>query len=254
MNYMASITDFFKSPKWVMNLLFSGLCVLSTMVIPILGALVLVGWLVTGFWMRKDDRFETFPDFDFKYFGDYLQRGLWPCLVCIVAGMVIGIVMWILIMIPMFVLGMIAGGSNGNGSGILGALVGLISIGLYGVLFVAMSEIMLPLALRAVLMQDFVAAFNVAFIKRFVGLMWKEVLISSLFMMVATFVLGFAGMIAVCVGIFPAIGLTYFAWMHLSKQLYQIYLSRGGEPIPVSPKLTEVPVIPPTPPPSAPTA
>jgi hypothetical protein len=247
MNYMASISDFFKSPKWVTNLLFSGLCVLSMMVIPLLGALVLVGWLVTGFWMRKDDRFETFPDFDFKYFGDYLQRGLWPCLVSMVAGLVVGIVMWILILIPMLILGMIAGGSNGHGSGILGAFAGLISLGLYGVMFIAMSEIMLPIALRAVLMQDFVAAFNVAFIKRFVGLMWKEVLISSLFMMVASLVLCVAGMIAVCVGFFLAVGLTYFAWMHLSKQLYQLYLSRGGEPIPVSPKLTEAPVIPPAP-------
>ena len=71
MNYMASISDFFKSPKWLMNLLLGGVCCL----IPIVGPLVLMGWLITGFWAREDQRPETFPDFDFNQFGKYLERG-----------------------------------------------------------------------------------------------------------------------------------------------------------------------------------
>jgi hypothetical protein len=37
--------------------------------------------------------------------------------------------------------------------------------------------------------------------------------------------------------------LTYFSWTHLHKQLYLLYLSRGGEPIPVSPKLNDGPPV-----------
>ena len=33
----------------------------------------------------------------------------------------------------------------------------------------------------------------------------------------------------------------YFCWVHLHKQLYRLYLSRGGEPVPLSPKLNDIP-------------
>ena len=32
----------------------------------------------------------------------------------------------------------------------------------------------------------------------------------------------------------------YFSWLHLHKQLYRLYLSRGGEPVPESPKLRDL--------------
>jgi hypothetical protein len=245
MNYIASIQDFFKSPKWVMNLLFAGLCVLSTMIIPVLGFIVLAGWLITGLYARQDDRFETFPDFDFNQFSTYLQRGLWPTLVLFVAGFVIGIVMWIIIMIPLFLFSMILGGGDSGASGILGALLGLISLALYLAMFVVINMVAVPLGLRATLMQDFAPAFDFGFVKRFVTVMWKEILISTLFLAVAGMVLTFAGMIALCVGMFASMALVYFASMHLSKQMYQLYLSRGGDPIPVSPKLTGAAEMPP---------
>ena len=104
MNYAASVSDFFKSPKWMMNLLLGGVCVL----IPIVGPMVVLGWLITGFWARQDENFETFPDFDFSHFGKYLERGLWPFLVAFVASMAMSIVMvplvWIL-MIPTMLIG-----------------------------------------------------------------------------------------------------------------------------------------------------
>ena len=48
-------------------------------------------------------------------------------------------------------------------------------------------------------------------------------------------------MIVFCVGVYFATVLVYFSWTHLHKQLYPLYLSRGGEPIPLSPKLIEAP-------------
>lgn len=236
MNYIASIQDFFKSPNWVMNLLFAGLCVLSGMIIPILGLIVLAGWLITGFYGRRDDRFETFPDFDFNQFSTYLQRGLWPTLVLFVSGLVVGIVMWIIIMVPLFILGLILGG--GDDGGIIGALLGLISMVLYLAIIVVVNAVMIPLGLRAALMQDFAPAFDFGFVKRFLTLMWKEILISALFLAAAGTVLYVVGMLALCVGVFASMALVYFAGTHLTKQLYQLYLSRGGDPIPVSPKLT----------------
>jgi hypothetical protein len=77
--------------------------------------------------------------------------------------------------------------------------------------------------------------------------MWKDVLITAVFMAIASAVLTAAGMIALCVGVFAAGALIHFAWAHLGKQLYQLYLSRGGEPVPMSPKLIDTPAAPPPP-------
>ena len=70
MNYTASVSDFFKSPKWTMNLLLGGVCAL----IPFIGQIVLKGWLITGFWGRDDDRYENFPDFDFILSQNFLYN------------------------------------------------------------------------------------------------------------------------------------------------------------------------------------
>jgi hypothetical protein len=77
------------------------------------------------------------------------------------------------------------------------------------------------------------------FVKRFVALTWKELLISSLFCVVVVVVLGGIGLVALGIGVYFATVLVYFCWMHLQKQLYRLYLSRGGEPVPLSPKLRD---------------
>jgi hypothetical protein len=46
-------------------------------------------------------------------------------------------------------------------------------------------------------------------------------------------------MLLLCVGTYFALVPVYFCWVHLYKQLYRLYLSRGGEPVPMSPKLRD---------------
>ncbi len=242
MNYTASVSDFFKSPKWMMNLLLGGVCVL----IPIVGPMVVLGWLITGFWARQDQNFETFPDFDFSHFGKYLERGLWPFLVTFVASMAVSIVMvpvaWLL-MIPMMLAGGLTSGSHeANAVGCFGLLALLLMMLVWAVLIVALMLVLMPLKIRASLVQDFAKSFDFDFVKRFVALTWKEMVLSSLFVMAASVVLVPLGMIVFCVGAYFASVLIYFSWTHLHKQLYALYLSRGGEPVPMSPKLSDAPL------------
>ena len=77
--------------------------------------------------------------------------------------------------------------------------------------------------------------------KRFLFLTWKEIVLSSLFVMVAGTLLICLGMVVFCVGMYFATVVVYFSWTHLHKQLYALYLSRGGEPVPLSPKLIDAP-------------
>ena len=238
MNYIDSFTDFFKSPKWMMNLLLGGVCVL----IPIVGPMVLLGWLITGFWARQDQRFETFPEFDFSHFGKYLERGLWPFLVAFVVSMAFSIIMvplvWVL-MLPAIVAGGLSSGHEPNAGTCFGAVAMILMMLVVAIMVFALMLVLVPLKIRASLTQDFAKSFDLGFVKRFLALTWKEIVLSSLFLTIAGTLVICLGMVVFCVGMYFATALVYFAWTHLHKQLYALYLSRGGEPIPVSPKLSE---------------
>jgi hypothetical protein len=233
MNYPASVSDFFKNPKWMMNLLLGGLCA----IIPFVGQIALKGWLITGFWGREDDRYESFPDFDFNNFVKYLERGIWPFLVTLVTSLALGFACAI-VMLPLgMITSLVSAGSRDNGC--VAAFLFIIMMFFYFIMIAAAFCVLSPLVLRASITQDFAQAFNFTFVKRFVALTWKELLLSSLFCVVVVVVLGGIGLVALCIGLYFATVLVYFCWMHLQKQLYRLYLSRGGEPVPLSPKLQD---------------
>ena len=236
MNYTASVSDYFKSPKWMMNTLLAGVCVF----IPFVGQIVIKGWMITGFWGRDDERPETFPDFDFNNFGKYLERGLWPFLVTFVSSLVIAMAACVIIVPTTMILGLMTPNDHSSASGCAAAFLFVILMVFYVVLIITMMVLLTPLTIRASLTQDFAAAFNFAFIKRFIALTWKEIIIASLFLFAASLVLTAVGAIILCVGIYFATVPVYFCWVHLQKQLYRLYLSRGGEPVPPSPKLHDI--------------
>ena len=237
MNYSASITDFFKSPNWLMNLLLAGICLL----LPIVGPMVVLGWLITGFWARQEEGFVTFPDFDFSHFGKYLERGLWPFLVFLVVMIAFSIVMvpsaWVL-MIPAMLVGGLSSGGEANATSCFGFFAMVLMMVFFTVMICAMMLVLVPLTIRASLTQDFVKSFDVGFVKRFLALTWMQIVLSSLFVMITGTLFVCLGMIVFCVGIYFAGVLVYFSWIHLQKQLYMLYLSSGGEPVPLSPKLS----------------
>jgi hypothetical protein len=235
MNYTASVSDFFKSPKWMMNMLLAGVCGL----IPLIGQIVIKGWLITGFWAREDERCETFPDFDFNNFAKYLERGLWPYLVTLVTGLVLGLAVGFC-MGPVAIISSLALPHDHSAGSSCGAVfMAILTTILYVILTLGIFLVLTPLTLRATITQDFGQAFNFGFVKRFITLMWKEILLSSLFLMVVSLVLACVGALIFCIGIIFATAPIYFCWLHLHKQLYGLYLSRGGEPVPLSPKLRD---------------
>jgi len=236
MNYAASVSDYFKSPKWMMNTLLGGVCVF----IPVIGAIVIKGWLISGFWGRDDERPETFPDFDFNKFGKYLERGLWPFLVSLVSSLVMTMPACVIIVPLTMIFTLLGSQDHGSVGGCAAAFLFVVLMVFYLLLFVGMMVVLTPLTVRASLIQDFAQSFNFAFLKRFVALTWKETVIASLFLFAASLLLGTIGLILLCIGVYFATVPIYFCWIHLHKQLYRLYLSRGGEAVPISPKLHDI--------------
>ncbi len=238
MNYLAALTDFFKSPKWVNSLLLGGLCIL----IPVVGPIVVIGWHVSGFWGRKNpEDFASYPIFDFSNFVKYLERGVWPFLVTLVVPLLMAPVS--MVMMLSFIPAQIAAGQS-HGHEAVQALSAMSFMGfglLWVVLFLVILLVMQPLIIVASITQDFASAFNWRRLKSFVTLMWPETLVSVLFIWFASFLLMVVGMAAFCVGIYFTMAVLYFVNAHLGWQLYHLYLVRGGEPIPLSPKLNDSP-------------
>lgn len=236
MNYFASISDFFKSPRWLNNLLLAGVCVL----IPIAGQIVVMGWLVTVFWTRDDENYSTYPAFDFGQFEKYLLRGLWPFLVILVAVCGMMLATMLVTMLLLVIIGVIAS-QEPDGLGGLTSIAFMIMFLVDFALIIGMAVVLAPLHIRASITQNFASSFNFGFAKRFIGLMWKEIIVAWLFSVFATMVFMSLGALVFCIGMYFAMVPIYFSSEHLKKQLYLLYLKRGGEPVPRSPKLTELP-------------
>lgn len=240
MRYQASVTDFFKSPKWGANLLLGAVTVL----IPVVGQLVLSGWHVTLFWARGDDEDPVrFPPFDFQYFGKYLERGLWPFLVSLVAGLVMVPVMMAVVIGPIMMSGIAVAGMSGDRLGELPIAILVSMFAFYPVVMAGFQLILIPLMLRATITQDFASAFDFGFVRNFIAIVWKELLVSLIFLFGVGICLMAVTVITCYTGGFLLGPVVIFSWHHLQKQLYQLYLARGGGPVPLNPKLNDLPPV-----------
>lgn len=237
MKYQASIREFFLVPKWKNNLLLGALA----MLIPAVGPIVLSGWLITCLWARgNNDDPAGHPPFDFQDFVKYLMRGLWPFLVAMVASLVMVPLMMVVMVPLMLASGAVGSHHSGAAEGVAVAMIALMVI-LQLVMTVGIQVLVVPLSIRATLTQDFAPAFNLGFLKSFLRRVWPELLMSMLFMLGVGLAMLVLTVITCYIGGLLASPVMLYAWHHLQKQLYQLYLSRGGEAVPASPKLNDLP-------------
>lgn len=229
LQFMEAFNYVFRSPNWLVNLLLPALCA----IIPIAGPMVLLGFQFDIIESLHRSAGRTYPDFDFGRFGQYFMRGLWPFLVGLVASAILVPVMLVLMFVPLMCLGFV--GNSRDGASILVVLSFVAMMALMFLFIMVLSFVMIPLQMRAGLMQDFAGAFSFSFVKEFISHTWLEIILQALFMSVAGTVLMIGGTILCIVGVIPAMALTFLAQTHLHYQLYEIYLSRGGDPIPLTP-------------------
>jgi hypothetical protein len=239
--YMRSYNYIFENPNWMMNVLWGFLCILSTSVIPILGQLVLLGYqyeVVEALFLARGSKY---PDFDPNKFVDYLGRSIWPFLVQLIVSLVLVPIM-LVICLPLFFA--VGAGAAAAGEDV-GPIIGIFGIGLVVILTMALSIgmvlFLVPMTLRAGLQQDFGAAFDFAWVKDFVAKTWVEMILTTLFLMISSMVVVILGMLAFCIGMYAAIAIVMLAQAHIYYQLYMVYLSRGGKPIPLKPRMAAVP-------------
>ena len=220
----------FKSPNWVMNVVWLVICFLLSMVV--VGGIILYGYQFDVIDRRSRGRGTTWPDFDANRFGEYLSRGLWPWLVNIVLGMAIVIPMWVVMGISMAVIGAVFGDPAEGGSP-LGALLVFAVLGVFMLALIAATMFILgPCVLRAGLANDFGQGFNFRWAIDFGKRTWGQMILAFLFAMVIGIVAEFAGALACFVGLLVTFPIAQLMITDFGAQLYDIYLTRGGEPVP----------------------
>jgi hypothetical protein len=165
--------------------------------------------------------------------------------VAFVVSMAVSIILvplaWVLMIPTVLIGGLSSGGHEASAGSCFGVVALILMMLAWAVMIVGLMLVLVPLKIRASLTQDFAKSFDIGFVKRFLALTWKEIVVSSLFVMISGILFVCLGVIVFCVGVYFATVLVYFSWTHLHKQLYTLYLSRGGEPVPMSPKLSDAP-------------
>lgn len=232
-DYLESYRFIFQEPHWATTTLLMTVCVLSTLIIPYIGLIVVMGYLCEVF-DHLQTRQPGYPAFEFGNFGRYLGRGIWPFLASmIIQLLMIGIV--IPLAVAVFVIGMYVVPKLGpipDSFSVLG-FIALLCIWLG--FNIGMNMVSVPVMLRAAIRQDLAQLFRFDFVRDFLQKTWKELLLSGLFFMFTMHLLLFGGMLLACVGVFFTISLANFASAHLGHQLYDVYLNRGGVPVPRKP-------------------
>jgi len=226
MRYFGAYRFLFESPKWVNHLLIGAVC----QFIPIVGQLVLMGYVYSVIEAKHRHGQDQFPDFDFNQLGAYLVRGVWPFLVSLVAALPVILLTGAGILV--FVLSGVAA-DRADDPPILMIAIMMVGIPVFVLLILGLQAVLLPMTLRAGLSQDFGSAFSMTFIRDFVGRVWKELLLSMLFLIISAPFVVLAGLLMLFVGVYAAAVVLVFAKIHLQYQLYELYLQRGGTPFPL---------------------
>ncbi|MEE3371054.1 MAG: DUF4013 domain-containing protein [Planctomycetota bacterium] len=215
-HYLGSCTFVFENPNWLTNVLYTGLCLLSASVIPILGQLVVIGYqfeIITALHTRST---HTYPDFEIDRLTHYLARGGWPFLAQLV-------VLLVSCALPLTLLPLVLWGGGG-----LGALLALAISTLWSL---ATGIFLTPVWLRAGFTRNFADGFDLGFARDFIARTWLVLLLSSLFSITANLLLFCGGLILCCIGTPFTQAFASLMHAHLTWQAYEIYLARGGQPI-----------------------
>ena len=205
---------------------------------PIIGPLAYLGYRFDTIENLHRYPDKMYSDFDINRFAYYLGRGVWPYLIKLLVGIVVGIPSGILVTIGFYggLFGAAATAQGGDNEA-LAATVFILSFGLS--FFVAVSILILahlfvfPVCLRAGLAQDFGEGFNFRWVRDFMRRTWWDLVMMTMFIVMSGFVMFFIGAAMLCIGVYYTNTMVIFAHSHLTYQLYEIYLARGGEPIPL---------------------
>ena len=222
MQYIKPYTFFVKKPGGMTNLMWGSLALLTTSVIPIIGQLVLLGYqseIVED--LEKDPDIADYQDFDINRFVDYLTRSVWPFVAQLIVGVAVLGMMFVALAVGIGTWAV----SHEPLAGVVVGLVLLFPLVMFGTM------LSWPMMLHAQLRQQFLFGEALRFTGQFVRKVGGQMFVTLMVHFLISMALMSVGMLALCVGIYPASVIAVMAQEHYLVQLYRLYLEQGGEPV-----------------------
>ena len=227
--------DIFSTPNKWMTILGLIVC----MLIPIVGQMVALGYLIRRFTREREGK--PAEDFVFNYFGEYLMVGLWPTVATLVMSLII-VPFAIVFMIPIMIAPLLTEQNE-----ILMIILILAGSLLYTIAIFIFTLFLFPVLIRSGLTMDFKSGFSWTFIRGFIRRVGLSLMGYYLLLVLVSIPFMLLGYLALFVGVYVVAAWLQVAMYHLVFQHYDLYLERGGEPIPVHPEVTKVLGLPPRP-------
>jgi hypothetical protein len=219
--------------SWIVTLLWMTLA----MIVPVVGGVVALGYqgaVIEG--LAREGVGARAPRFELERLVDYLLRGLRMFVVSLLVSLILLPLIWIGSVV---MLAVVLGVTHAMGpQETASIMVGCALMAFFGVLAVALgvaaSVVMTPPIVRAALDRDFGGIFDMVWARDFLRRTGREGWKVHLFVIAINIGLFVVGLLALFIGVFPALAFGLLVQAHLYGQLYLLYLRRGGAPVPLA--------------------
>jgi Protein of unknown function (DUF4013) len=216
------------NPNWILNCLLLGLPLVVPMIGQILVQLIGFGYLYGDYEALQKTGQPNPSDVKFEKAGDYIQRGVMPFLAALLLGLATGFLTMV-ICLPLI---MIGAALMEKTDGVSGILIGMGYIGIF-LSSIILSLLVSPIVLRVGISNRFEEIMNFKWAMSMFKMMWPQMLIGSIVIGLFSVAIMLLGMAVCCVGMIPAQGYVLCMTFHLQRQWYEIFVTKGGEPIPL---------------------
>ncbi|MCA9131161.1 MAG: hypothetical protein KDB22_28955 [Planctomycetales bacterium] len=220
---MRALRSSIDSPNWGNNLLWLTIAALLNALF--IGQIGLFGYGAELIAKRAGLPGKPTVDIDTNRLGDYIEKGIWPFVVHLLVQFALGLIIFIPVglLVAIFLgIGAAVGGDE------FAAFAVVMAVPILAFLAVVAAIGSVPFLIRAMVCQDFQQSFDLSWCLGFVRLMFWEILVSALVYWLLSMCTIILGLLMLCLGYFPAIGMVSGGAMHLVAQWYEVYLSRGG--------------------------
>lgn len=238
MRYLRGFEALRNDPQVGNKLLIASLLMFIQGFIPLVPGIVVVGWLAVAVRRAAQGQHSPMPplSFDMELLGKLLGYGFKPFLAGVFWALPLVVVFSALyvtsIAVAMAGVGIVDGDPDTAPVIVLGVVVVLSLVGLAAMLLLSMP--MQIAVLRVELTENLNEALAFGPILSMTRMLSRELLVGIMLLQITSIFLFFAGMLLFCVGMYPAQVLAYALWHYYRAELYDRYLEKGGEPLPIA--------------------